>query len=92
MGSFGKEVIETFRMINAKLWQKYEAKQVDRNTVFRQFSELSNQLNLGLDADQVSRLFLEYLAEPPELIDGAYELTKRIADICPVGIIKTELD
>lgn len=73
--SFSTEIEAAYRQINARVWQAFENGQISSQELrVERFRQLFQQFNLNEDAQTFSRLYLGFLGQSSQLLDGAEEL------------------
>ncbi|MBN1301345.1 MAG: YjjG family noncanonical pyrimidine nucleotidase [Melioribacteraceae bacterium] len=71
---------KTYSDINKSLWQDFELNQISADDLkIERFRRLFSSLNIGIDAEKFSDLYLHNLSKAVFLIDGALELIKKLS-------------
>ncbi|HIX05308.1 MAG TPA: YjjG family noncanonical pyrimidine nucleotidase [Candidatus Fournierella pullicola] len=92
MSEFGlpatQEVEETYHTINKGLWAALEKGQIKRERlVVRRFEELLAALGSTGDAAVMNTFYLNRLSEHADLIPGALEAVKELAEVATLAVV-----
>lgn len=83
-----QEVAQTYRTINKNLWAALEKGQIKRDKlVVRRFEELLAALGHTGDAAQMNSFYLDRLSEHPDLMPGALEAVKELAEVATLAVV-----
>lgn len=78
------EIIQTYRSINQKLWDEFERGSIDlvslRSERFRRLN-LALNLNLTADYQELSQIYLDYLAKGTFIVDQAVQVCKVLSQM-----------
>ncbi len=90
--SFEASYLNTYREINAKLWQMLERHEITPAALRqRRFVQLFEALQLSGMPDHVSDIYLEHLAVCAELNEGAYEVLATLSQTSQMAILTNGL-
>ena len=77
---FGARHAEVYRRINGQIWLDFEAGKITQQRLrTRRFELLFDALGLACDPVEFSRLYLGYLAQGTDLIDGAEDVLESLS-------------
>lgn len=89
---FEETYLDTYRAINAKLWQALERGEITQAVLRpRRFERLLEVLQLSASIERMSDLYLEQLAICAELKEGAYEVLQALSQTCKIAIVTNGL-
>lgn len=93
---FTEELNETYQEVNHGLWQQFEKGEIDRDQVLNgRFSRLFERFDKVVDGEVYEQKYRNYLDEGHQLIPGALELIKDLAQqydlyVVTNGVSKTQ--
>ena len=77
---FDPDTLATYRRINAKLWQDFEAGRIAQDRLkVKRFERLLESLGIEADAARFSLGYLRHLSNCPDLLDGAEDVVRCLA-------------
>ncbi|TVQ28724.1 MAG: noncanonical pyrimidine nucleotidase, YjjG family [Spirochaetaceae bacterium] len=80
--------IDTFRRINARAWADYEAGRATSQEIrLRRFVEFLTQYDIPADPAEVSRRYVDHLAECGHLFPGALHLLDTLHGLAPLALV-----
>ncbi|KAA3617310.1 MAG: noncanonical pyrimidine nucleotidase, YjjG family [Calditrichaeota bacterium] len=66
--------------INKAIWAQFEKKEIEQNVIpVQRFNIFFEEINVQADANKASRLYLEFLSQSDQLIDGAESLIEKLS-------------
>ncbi|GEL15650.1 YjjG family noncanonical pyrimidine nucleotidase [Pediococcus cellicola] len=75
------EIVSYFRVLNDKMWQRFELGQLDRRTLVNtRFTKLFAHLNEDVDGTKYERIYREFLNQGHQLEPHARELLNSLQD------------
>ena len=87
-------LLETYRIINAQMWRRYQRGEIDPGTLSRErFSQLLGQM--GHDAEGGGRMgaaYIEALSQRGDVLPGARSTLARVARRVRVGAVTNGID
>lgn len=76
-----------YREINGHLWKEFENGRVDKASLqIRRFEKLLKECRLNADAKSFNSVYLDFLAESANLIEGAQEVCRELSQYCTLAI------
>jgi YjjG family noncanonical pyrimidine nucleotidase len=79
---------DSYCQVNKTLWSEFEKNNITKDHLrVHRFKPLSEKYNLSLDLEEISSLYLNFLAKQVNLIKGASELLEKLSHTSTVGII-----
>ncbi len=89
---FSESCVPAYRIVNQALWRQLENGRITAELLkVRRFEQLLEKLGLSHSAEEISREYLECLAESSELVEGALELLRALKGKCTITIVTNGL-
>ena len=89
---FSKDVLCLYRAVNSKLWKELEEGKTKPEILQNQrFEILFDKLNIKLSGKEFNSVYLDYLGECTQLINGAYKTLLNISNYYNCAIVTNGL-
>ena len=91
--SFTDEVLNKYKVINAKLWKDFEKNTIELEQLrVERFVRLCHELDLEIQSSEIADLYEHNLGKSGQLYTGARELLARIKRTARMGLITNGLE
>lgn len=82
------DIRNRYRVINSQMWKEFEGGRMDKvDLQIGRFKSLLEESNLKADADAFNSIYLDFLAEGGQLINGALEVCRELSFHCTLAIV-----
>ena len=89
---YQKEFIDDYKIINSKLWLKFEKGLISPSKIrVERFDLLFDKLKIETDTVSFGDIYLDFFAEAGFLIDGAEDIVNKISSLSTTAIITNGL-